>query len=147
MKFSEAHQGRTFVIRLEDGEIVHEKIEQFARDQGITAATLIAVGGADRGSKLVVGPAHGRAAKIRPMEQVLDNVYEIAGTGTLFPDDQGKPILHLHIACGRKNKSVTGCVRQGVKVWQVMEVILTELTNSTAARRLDPKTGFKLLIP
>ena len=41
MKFSEARQGRVFVIRLEDGEIIHETIERFAGEQGIKAAALI----------------------------------------------------------------------------------------------------------
>lgn len=30
MKYSEARPGRIFVLRLEDGEIVHEVIERFA---------------------------------------------------------------------------------------------------------------------
>lgn len=29
MKYSEAKQGRIFVIRLEDGDIVHEELERF----------------------------------------------------------------------------------------------------------------------
>ncbi|MEA2074150.1 MAG: hypothetical protein U9O85_00170 [Euryarchaeota archaeon] len=51
MKYSEAKQGRTFVIRLEDGDILHEKLEEFARAQSINVAALIATGGADEGSK------------------------------------------------------------------------------------------------
>ena len=31
MKYSEAKPGRIFVIRLEDGDIVHEAIESFAK--------------------------------------------------------------------------------------------------------------------
>ena len=147
MKYSEAKPGRIFVIRLEDGEIVHEVLEQFARDHAIRAAAIIIIGGADAGSKLVVGPEQGRAATIVPMEQILDNVYEIAGAGTIFPDAEGNPVLHCHIACGRKTATITGCVRNGVKVWQVMEVMLFELVGTTGARVLDPKTGFKLLEP
>jgi predicted DNA-binding protein with PD1-like motif len=120
MKYSQARQGRTFVIRLEDGDIVHEKIEQFAREQSINAAALLAVGGADRGITLVVGPEHGRAKPISPMQNVLDNVHEIAGTGTIFPDEEGNPVLHMHMACGREASTVTGCVRKGVKVWHLM---------------------------
>jgi predicted DNA-binding protein with PD1-like motif len=52
MKFSQARQGRVFILRLEDGEIVHEVIEQFATEHGIKAASLIVVGGADDGSRL-----------------------------------------------------------------------------------------------
>jgi len=147
MKYSEAKQGRVFVIRLEDGDCLHEKIESFAKEKSIKTASLIAVGGADAGSKLVVGPENGRENPVVPMETILNNVYEIAGTGTLFPDDDGNPILHMHIACGRKTESITGCVRRGVKVWHVMEIILAELVNCSAVRTMDDKTGFKLLQP
>jgi predicted DNA-binding protein with PD1-like motif len=81
------------------------------------------------------------------MEHILEDVHEVAGTGTLFPDDQGNPILHMHMACGRKSSTVTGCIRTGVKVWHVMEVILFELIDTTGRRLVDPETGFKLLIP
>lgn len=147
MKYSEAKQGRTFVIRLEDGDVLHEAIEEFAREKGIKAASLIAVGGADKGSRLIVGPEDGRTPKIVPMPHVLDDVHEISGTGTLFPDDEGRPTLHMHIACGREDKTITGCVRNGVKVWHVMEVILYELLDCSALRMPDKATGFKLLIP
>ena len=147
MRYSQAQQGRTFIIRLEDGEIVHEEIERFAQEQSIKAAALIIIGGADKRSKLVVGPEYGRTQPIVPMEHILDNVHEIAGTGTIFPNDKGNPTLHMHIACGRKTSTITGCIRKGVKVWQVVEVILFELLETTAIRSFDPNTGFELLKP
>jgi predicted DNA-binding protein with PD1-like motif len=81
------------------------------------------------------------------METVLDNVHEIAAVGTIFPDSSNKPILHMHAACGRNTDTVTGCVRRGVKVWQVLEVVIQELLNTTAHRELEPATGFELLQP
>lgn len=147
MRYSQAKQGRIFIIRLEDGDIVHEEIEKFAREKSIKAAALIILGGADKGSKLIVGPEHGRREPIIPMEHILDNVHEIAGTGTIFPNEKGKPALHMHMACGRKTSSVTGCVRKGVKVWHIMEVILFELVDTTAVRVFEPTTGFELLRP
>ncbi|MFZ4524378.1 MAG: PPC domain-containing DNA-binding protein [Chlorobium sp.] len=147
MKYSEARHGRVFVIRLEDGEIVHEKLEQFVKDHAIERASFLAVGGADKGSLLVVGPEEGRSNPVIPMTHELYDVHEITGTGTIFPDDNGNTILHAHFACGREESTVTGCIRNGVKVWQVMEVILIELLENTATRQYDPLTGFKLLIP
>ncbi len=147
MKYSEAKQGRTFIIRLEDGDILHEKIEEFARIHAIEAAALIAIGGADEGSKLVVGPEEGRSTPVIPMEHILDDVHEIAGVGTIFPDKDHKPVLHMHIASGRRDETITGCVRRGVKVWQIMEVILFELIDSSARRIFDDQTGFELLEP
>jgi predicted DNA-binding protein with PD1-like motif len=147
MKFSEAGLGRIFVIRLEDGEIVHEVIEKFAGEHRITAAALIVLGGADSGSRLVVGPEAGRAKPVVPIQHILGDVHEVCGTGTLFPDEQGNPILHMHMACGRQADTITGCVRTGVRVWHVMEVVLFELAHSTGRRIMDAETGFKLLIP
>jgi len=147
MKYSEAKQGRTFVIRLEDGEILHEIVEQFAVDHDVKAAYLIVVGGADKGSTLVVGPEDGNARPVPPLTHILDDVHEIAGVGTIFPDSNDHPMLHLHIACGREDRTVTGCGRTGVKIWQVCEVILIELLNTSARRVPDPETGFELLQP
>ena len=147
MIYSQADYGRIFVIRLEDGDILHHEIEKLAIKEGVSAAALIAVGGADKKSSLVVGPENGRSEKINPMQYITENVTEITGTGTLFPDSDGNPVLHMHIACGRNEKTVTGCVRNGVKVWHIMEIIMLELINTTAKREIDKATGFKLLQP
>ena len=145
MKYSECKPGRIFVICLENGDIVHEEIEQFAREQSIKAASLIIIGAADKDSKLIVGPENRAAMPVSPMSAVLENVHEIVGAGTLFPDQKGNPMLHLHMACGRKSATRTGCIRSGVKVWHTMEAILFELLESESRRVFDSQTGFNLL--
>ena len=148
MKYSQAKQGRIFIIRLEDGDIVHEEIENLAKKEKINAGALIILGGADKNSKIIVGPEDGRSETIVPIEAILNDVYEVAGTGTLFPDDEGNPLLHMHMAFGRDNakcNTITGCIRSGVKVWQIMECILFELVGTDAKRIFDQTTGFKLI--
>ncbi|OGV61161.1 MAG: DNA-binding protein [Lentisphaerae bacterium RIFOXYC12_FULL_60_16] len=147
MKYVEGTQGRTFVVRLEDGDVIHESLEQIAREQDIHAASVMIIGGADAGSRLVVGPEQGRVSPVVPMEQVLSDVHEIAGVGTIFPNLAGEPVLHMHVACGRKDATVTGCVRRGVKAWYVMEAIIHEIQGVTSKRRPDSITGFELLDP
>ncbi len=147
MKYVSGNSGRVFVVRLEDGEIIHETIEALAKKENIKQATVTAVGGVDSGSVLVVGPEDGRAEVINPMQHTLHNIYEVTGAGTLFPDDGGEPVLHLHLACGRNGETITGCVRTGVKVWHVLEVVITEITGCKAERQTDAATGFKLLQP
>jgi predicted DNA-binding protein with PD1-like motif len=134
-------------LRLEDGEIVHEAVESFAGEKDIKAAAVIILGGADRGSNLVVGPLDGRSERIKPMKTVLGDVHEMTGTGTIFPDEEGKPRLHMHISSGRNERAVTGCVRNGVRVWLIAEVVIFELVGSSATRKLDRMTGFELLDP
>jgi predicted DNA-binding protein with PD1-like motif len=81
------------------------------------------------------------------MEHTLDGVHEIAGVGTIFPDKDRNPVLHMHIACGRSESTITGCVRRGVKVWHILEIILFELMDTSACRIFDMQTGFELLEP
>ena len=147
MKYAQAQQGRVFILRLEDGEVVHEVIEKFAKDHAIQAAALIIIGGADAGSRLVVGPEEDRGLPLKPMEHVLSNAHEVAGTGTLFSDESGQPLIHMHMACGRNDQTTTGCIRQGVKVWHIMEVILFELVDTTAKRIEEAPLGLKFLQP
>jgi len=89
-------------------------VEDFARKHEILAAALIVLGGADQGSKLVVGPEQGRSSPVVPMERVLGNAGEIAGVGTIFPDAHGQPNLHMHIACGRDRHRLRAARRADV---------------------------------
>ncbi|EGW37720.1 DNA-binding protein [Desulfosporosinus sp. OT] len=41
--------------------------------------------------------------------------------------------------------TVTGCTRECVTIWHIGEVIIFELKNSSARRKVDPNTGFELL--
>ena len=145
MKYETASLGRALVIRLEDGDVVHECIEEAARAEGIVRAAVILLGGADGGSRVVVGPEDGRAKQIVPMERVLHDVHEMAGAGTIFPDESGRPVLHLHAAFGRDEMVTAGCIRAGVATWVVGEAVVIELVGGEAMRRVDEITGFELL--
>lgn len=147
MKFSEATRGRVFIIRLEQGEVIHEVLESFAAEHGVSAAALLMVGAADGGSNIVCGPRDAGARPVEPLKHVLQDVHEMTGVGTLFPDEDGKPMLHVHAAFGREGKASAGCVRSGVVVWQVLEVIMFELTGTSARKVRDTDTGFELLEP
>lgn len=145
MKYTTGNVGRVCVIRLEDGDIVHECVEAVAEREGVRRGAVLLVGGADVGSRLVVGPEDGRAAKIVPVSLVLGNVHEAAAVGTLFPDESGKVVLHMHGAFARGGEVRGGCVRQGVKTWLIGEVVIIEITDCSALRRRDPASGFELL--
>ncbi len=147
MKFSEARHGRVFILRLEDGDIVHEVVEQFAVDKKIKAASLIVVGGADDASCLVVGPRLDRGLPLNPMHLTLQHAHEVTGTGTLFCDEEGTPLLHMHMACGRNKETITGCIREGVRVWHVMEIVMYELIDTDARRVVEAPFNLKLLQP
>jgi len=96
-------------------------------------------------SKVVVGPKDGTVFPPEPMVTLLKGVHEGCGVGTIFADEQGKPKLHMHASFGRNDNTVTGCVRLGVDVWQIGEVVVLELAGASAKRSKNRETGFELL--
>lgn len=122
-------------------------LERFAKDNNIMRASVLALGALDEGSALVVGPVDGDASPVVPMRISLNEPREIAGVGTIFPDENGRPVLHMHIASGRGDTTVTGCVRAGVRTWKVIEAVVTEIVENEAVRRFDKGSGFELLEP
>ncbi|MCL2642350.1 MAG: DNA-binding protein [Candidatus Bathyarchaeota archaeon] len=144
MDYSQATLERIFILRLYSGEVVHETLEAFAEKNNIKSAICLFLGGAEDESKLVVGPKEGNALPIEPMTTILKGVHEGCGVGTIFCNSEGKPKLHMHGSFGRNNNTITGCMRAGVKIWSIGEIIMLELSSS-AKREKDPKTGFELL--
>jgi predicted DNA-binding protein with PD1-like motif len=145
MNYTEADLNRIFILRLHNDEILHEVIEKFAAEKQIKSALCFFLGGAQEKSKVVVGPKDGKAMPPEPMITLLKGVHEGLGVGTIFTDEEGKPKLHMHASFGRNENTVTGCVRKGVEVWQIGEVVILELAGGTAKREKNKETGFEFL--
>ena len=80
-----------------------------------------------------------------PLIHELIGSQEVLAVGTLIPDEQGAPVLHMHAAAGREGQATVGCTRAGVDVWLVGEVVLLEILGPAAKRAKDLETGFQLL--
>jgi uncharacterized protein len=144
MQATQGSIGRVFVIRLEDGDVMPDCLEQFAQEQGVKVGHAVLVGGTG-GGRVVVGPRVSGASKPDPMLLPVDGAHETLGVGVLAPDASGKPVLHMHAALGRSGQTLTGCIRPGVETWLVGEVVLYEILGAIATRRPDPTSGFNLL--
>lgn len=145
MDYNEASLARVFILRLHNNETLHQVIEKFAAEKQIQSGLCFFLGGAQDQSKVVVGPKDGNAMPPQPMVTLLKGVHEGCGVGTIFTDETGKPKLHMHASFGRNDSSVTGCVRMGVDVWQIGEVVILELAGGNAKRIKNKETGFEFL--
>ena len=146
MKACEGQVGRVFVMRLEDGDVIPECIERFAKDNGVSVGQVILVGGIGDG-KVVVGPQSSDEMPPQPMLLPVDGAHEVLAAGVLAPDENGKPILHIHGALGRSGQTMTGCLRPGVTTWLVVEAILYEILGTKTTRIWDEESNFTLLEP
>lgn len=146
MKACEGQVGRVFVMRLEDGDIIPECIERFAKDNGVSVGQVILVGGIGDG-KVVVGPQSSDEMPPNPMLLPVDGAHEVLAVGVLAPDESGKPILHIHGALGRARQTMTGCLQPGVTTWLIVEAILYEILGVKSTRIWDEESNFPLLEP
>ncbi len=144
VQYSEGNLGRVFTLRLETGDRLPGSIEAFAKEHDIQRAMVIYIGGAADGSRVVVGPELNRDDTIVPLIHTLRGQHEVAGVGTIFPDESGEPVLHMHAATGREGSATVGCVRAGVDVWLVGEVVILEIVGADG-RRLVEESGLELL--
>lgn len=141
MKSAEVSKGRTFVLALDSGENIKSEIESFCKGQGILSAKVTVLGGVDAGSAFVCGP---KLVDGHPTEPILPTYHtteaptELAAVGTIFPDESGNPILHMHGTVGRDGTSATGCFRSQAYAWLTLEVIIEEFTGSRFVRKYNP---------
>jgi predicted DNA-binding protein with PD1-like motif len=145
VQFTEAKMGRAFMLRLHNGDRLPDVIEEFAAEKNVSTAICFFLGGAKENSRVVVGPKDCHNLPPEPMVTLLKGAYEACGVGTIANDETGKPKLHMHTAFGRSENTIIGCVRMGVEVWQIGEVVMLELTGATACRAKDKDTGFEVL--
>lgn len=144
MRSAEGKIGRVFILRLEDGDRIPDCIEQFAKEKDIKTGHVVVLGGINEGD-IVVGPRSGTEKQPVKMVLPVDGAHEIVASGIIAPDAAGVPILHIHGALGRSGHTITGCLREGVSVWLVCEVVIYEILGVDAKRLLDDNSKFLLL--
>ena len=140
MKYVEMTRGRVFVLTIDTGEVIRRVIETFCSDHGVRNAKVTILGGMQTGSSYVSGPILENGVEttpIRPTVVKTSAPTEFHGVGTVFLNESGQPILHLHGSLGREGSSSTGCFRENAVAWLTMEVVIEELVGDGAVRRLD----------
>lgn len=133
-------RGRVFVLTIESGEHIREVIQTFCREKDIVNAKVTILGGMMSGSSFVSGPVLVDGSETHPIQPSIvttEAQTEFHGVGTVFSDESGNPILHLHGSVGRKGFSATGCFREDAVAWLTMEAIVEELVGEGVVRRLD----------
>jgi predicted DNA-binding protein with PD1-like motif len=130
---------------MHDGDHLPGSLELFVAEKKICSALCFFLGGVKEEGKIVVGPSEGGVIPPNPMVELLRGVHEVCGTGTIFLDKTKRPKLHMHASFGRGKNTITGCIRRGIDVWQIGEIVILELLDVVACREKDTKTGFELL--
>ncbi|MBU1007165.1 MAG: DNA-binding protein [Candidatus Omnitrophica bacterium] len=130
------------MARFDDGDVLIDEIKRLAVKERISAGLIVMIGALRKGH-IVTGP---KKPKIPPDPnwETFKDAWEIAGLGTIFKGKKG-PEIHIHGALGKGKKTLAGCIRKDSKVFLLIEAVIFELKGIKAEKKLDPKTGLKLL--
>ncbi|MDB5379574.1 MAG: hypothetical protein JWR00_4020 [Rubritepida sp.] len=139
---AEAEGQKTFLLVLAPGDEAFSVITDFARREGIGAASLTALGAFERATVAWFDVETNEYVKIPVAEQleVLSLVGDIA------VDDKGKPSLHAHVVLGLRDGSVKGGHLFEAIVRPTLEVTVTE-SPAHLRRKKRPDLGIALIDP
>ncbi len=137
---AESISQRTFVLILDPGEEAFATITGFALQEGVSAASLAAIGAFSTATVGWFDPGSQTYRKIPVAQQceVLSTIGDVA------LGDDGKPSVHMHIVLGLSDGSTRGGHLLDGLVQPTLEVILIEAP-AHLRRRKRPELGIALI--
>ena len=130
---------KTFAVVLDKGDEAVECLGRFAREQGLSASQLTAIGAF---SRAVVGFFDWEKKDYLKIP-VEEQVEVVAFLGDIAMND-GKPALHPHVVLAKRDGSTVGGHLLEGHVRPTLEVVVTELP-AHLQKRTDPETGLALI--
>jgi predicted DNA-binding protein with PD1-like motif len=132
---------RTYAVVLDDGEEASEALRSFARREGLSAASVSAVGGF---RSCVLGFFEWSSKRYLdiPVEEQVEILW--LGGDVALKDDE--PEVHAHVVVGRSDASTRGGHLMRGLVRPTLEAIITE-TPGHLRRVHDERSGLALIDP
>lgn len=131
---------KTHILVLEPGEEAFAAMETFARAEGITAASLSAIGAFSRAT---VGWFDLDSRSYREI-QVDEQCEVLSAIGDISVNDRGEPAVHIHAVLGLEDGSTIGGHFLRGDVRPTLEVVMVELPVHLR-RRMRPELGIALI--
>ena len=141
MKSRVLHAGpqTTYALVLDQGDEVVQALTAFAREKGLNASQITAIGAFSEATLGYFDRATKQYRKIPVREQV--EVLSLVGDIAL---DGEHPKLHAHVVIGKADGTAHGGHLLDARVWPTLEVIVTESPRHLR-RRMDPASGLALI--
>jgi predicted DNA-binding protein with PD1-like motif len=139
-RIAEKGRGETLIVVLDDGEEAFSALQEFARKEGVSAASLTAIGAFSRAT---VGWFDFASKSYK--EIAVDEQCEVlSAIGDISTGDDGEASLHVHVVLGLSDGSTRGGHLLKGTVHPTLEIVLTE-TPAKLRRRKRPELGIALI--
>lgn len=142
--FTTCENGRRFILKISQGENIHESLKRFAEEADIKNAILVSAVGSVTN---VVFRGIKTGAKL-PLSLHRTSIHELEGplellglTGNIFPDKNGEADAHLHTIVSKSSGEVYGGHLYEAKVFASCEIVVSEIIVSGVERHLSVTGG------
>ena len=131
---------KTFALVFDTGDVFMELLTSFAEENGLSAASLTALGAF---SDVTLG-YFDMGRKEYDEIPVEEQVEVLSLVGTIAPKENGGPQVHAHVVVGRSDGTTRGGHLLEAHVRPTLEVVVTE-SPAHLVRRTDKETGLPLI--
>ncbi len=131
---------KTFALVFDTGDEFVERLTSFAEENGLSAASLTALGAF---SDVTLG-YFDMGRKEYDEIPVEEQVEVLSLVGTIAPKEDGGPQVHAHVVVGRSDGTTRGGHLLAARVRPTLEVIVTE-SPAHLVRKTDEETGLPLI--
>lgn len=141
--YKEYTQGRSFVIKIEAGGRLFQRLVAFSRETGVMNAVIVSAVGSMKNVRFRGIKTGAKLPVTEPRMHVhqVEGPLELVGLeGNIFPDEEGNPDTHLHILLGKSSGEVVGGHLYEAEVFASCEILLTEVLVSGIERH-PSRTG------
>jgi predicted DNA-binding protein with PD1-like motif len=133
---------RTYVVVMSAGDEAISCLEQFAREVGLSAASLTAIG-AFRSAELAYFDWEAKRYLPIPVDEQVE-VASLIGDVAIGPD--GKAAIHAHVVLGKRMGTAVAGHLKKADVRPTLEIVVTE-SPVHLRKRHDPASGLALIDP
>ena len=137
--FTSKHIGRTFILKLEQGEFLLESIQSLVKDKKISNAVIVSGIATFDQSRL-----HMISTTDYPIKTYIDEKtgvpLEVVSVDGFIAD--GEP--HIHCTISDRNQAYAGHLLEGCRILYLGEIVLQEILDLNIERRENEKGALHL---
>ncbi|MCE4617661.1 MAG: DNA-binding protein [Desulfurococcales archaeon] len=124
-------RGRTFFLKIQEGENPFKAIEDIVANLGVKAAKIVGIGGMEWARIGVFSPSEGKyyTMDVEALPGKVIEVISLLGNTIMGPD--GRAYTHLHVTLARQQSEVYAGHLVDARVNPFLEVFIEELIGET----------------
>jgi len=137
-QYTEIPGGR-FVLSLDNHVEIVEALTAFCQEKGILAGNILGLGAVSEATFRFLDPA-----TMKYVDKTFTEQMEITNlTGNISQKD-GKPYLHIHLTCSRRDYTCVGGHLLSARINGACELLVAKFEGVYIGRRTDEETGLNL---